>query len=286
MESKVLNTFSLNCKGQLKVFEGKVLMGILNLTPDSFYDGGNYNRIDLAFEHAVKMLSEGVDIIDVGGASSRPNAAKLEAQEEIDRVAPIIEKLSSNFPKLIISIDTYQAAVAEEAFIKGASIVNDVSGGDLDPNMFSLIAKLNCPYVLTHMKGNPSNMQIQPAYKDVLLEIAKDFSSKLLDLNALGVKDVILDPGFGFGKSLSHNYELLANLSYFKHLFHRPLLVGLSRKSMLYRALDITAKESLNATTAAHILALERGAQILRVHDVKAAKEAIRIFELTKNHSK
>ncbi|MCB9255830.1 MAG: dihydropteroate synthase [Chitinophagales bacterium] len=286
LESKVLNTFSLNCKGRLKVFEGAALMGILNLTPDSFFDGGNYNNLDLAFEHAVKMLSEGVDIIDVGGASSRPNAAKLGAQEEIDRVAPIIEKLNANFPELIISIDSYQAAVAEEAIRKGASIINDVSGGDLDEHMFALVAKLNCPYVLTHMKGDPSTMQLQPEYDDVLLEIAKDFSAKLLRLDALGVKDILLDPGFGFGKSLDHNYELLANLSYFKHLFHRPILVGLSRKSMLYKALDITPKESLNASTAAHIMALERGAQILRVHDVKAAKEALTIFQLTHRFSK
>ena len=279
-------SFSLNCKGNLQHFDHVVLMGILNTTPDSFYDGGRYNQLDLAVEHTAKMLAEGAHIIDVGGASSRPGAKILSIQEEIDRVLPVIEKLKHTFKNILISIDTYQSKVAEVALNAGAGIVNDISGGKMDESMFSLLAKEKCPYVLTHILGTPNNMQDHPKYEDVVLDVLKELSEKLLQLEKLGVNDIIIDPGFGFGKTQEQNFALLKNLRLFEKALGRPILAGLSRKSMLYKPLGIRPEDSLNATTAANMLALQNGAKILRVHDVKEAKEAVAVFQLYNEDSK
>lgn len=273
-------SFSLNCNGRLVHYDGVALMGILNTTPDSFFDGGKYNQLDLAVEHAANMLAAGADIIDVGGASSRPGASVLSPQEEIDRVVPVIEQLKRSFNDIVLSIDTYQSAVAQEALRAGASIVNDISGGKMDKGMFPLLAKEKCPYILTHILGDPTTMQKQPEYGDVVLDVLKELSEKVIQLEQLGVHDIIIDPGFGFGKTLEQNYALLRNLRLFEKALGRPVLAGLSRKSMLYKPLGLRPEDSLNATTAANILALQNGAKILRVHDVKEAKEALEIFEL------
>jgi dihydropteroate synthase len=273
-------SFSLNCKGRLFLFDDVVLMGILNATPDSFYDGGRYNQLNMAVEHTAKMLAEGAHIIDVGGASSRPGAAILSPQEEAARVVPLIEKLKHTFKDILISIDTYQSDVAKAALDAGASIVNDISGGKLDEKMFALVAQEKCPYVLTHIKGNPTNMQDQAVYEDVVLDVLKELSEKVAQLEQLGVNDIIIDPGFGFGKTIAQNYTLLRNLRLFEKALGKPILAGLSRKSMLYKPLGIQPEYSLNATTATNILALQNGARILRIHDVKEAKEAVAIFEL------
>lgn len=273
-------SFSLNCKGKLVKFDHIVLMGILNATPDSFYDGGRFNQLDHAVEHAAKMLAEGAHIIDVGGASSRPGAAILSPQEEMDRVLPLIEKLKQTFKDVLISIDTYQSKVAAAALSAGVCIVNDISGGSMDSNMFALVAKEKCPYVLTHIQGNPGDMQKAPSYDDVVLDVLKELSERIVQLEQMGVLDIIVDTGFGFGKTLEQNYALLRNLRLFEKSLGKPILAGLSRKSMLYKPLGIRPEDSLNATTAAHILALQNGAKILRVHDVKEAKEAVAVFEL------
>jgi len=276
--------FSLNCNGKFKEFQSVAVLGILNITPDSFFDGGKHNNLNFAIEHAAKMLAEGADIIDVGGASTRPNAEIVSPAEEIDRVVPVIEKLKSNFKEIIISIDTYYSEVAKAACNAGASIVNDISGGTIDATMFDFLAEHNnLPYVLSHIQGTPQNMQQNPQYEDVVLDVVKYLSIKINKLEALGVKDIIIDPGFGFGKTVEQNYSLLANIKLLEKALNKPVLVGVSRKSMLYKPLNITPKDSLNATTVAHVIALQNGAKLLRVHDVKAAKEAINIWELTNN---
>ena len=272
--------FSLNCKGHLLQYDDVVIMGILNTTPDSFYDGGRYNHLDLAIEHVAKMLAEGADIIDVGGASTRPGAEELSVQEEIDRVVPVIEKMSHTFKKLTISIDTYQSEVAKAALAAGAHIVNDISGGSMDEGMFDLVAQEKCPYILTHIQGTPKQMQENPVYSDVVLEVVQELSIKIKQLEQMGLVDIIVDPGFGFGKTVAQNYEILRNLSLFEKALSKPILAGVSRKSMLYKPLGIRPEDSLNATTAAHILAIQNGASLLRVHDVKAAKEAVEIWKL------
>ncbi|MCB9226439.1 MAG: dihydropteroate synthase [Chitinophagales bacterium] len=255
-------------------------MGILNITPDSFFDGGRHNSINNAVEHTAKMLAEGADIIDIGGASTRPNAQKVSEQEEADRVLPIIEKMVSTFPDIVISIDTYYSKVAEQAIESGASIVNDISGGTMDKKMFDFVAKNKLPYVLSHIQGTPTNMQENPQYNNVVLDVLKELSFKVKELEEKGANDIIVDLGFGFGKTVEHNYELLANLRLFKEALQKPLLVGVSRKSMLYKPLGITPQESLPATTAAHAIAIQNGADILRVHDVKATKQVMEVLKL------
>lgn len=251
-------------------------MGILNITPDSFYDGGKYkNEADILFQ-TEKMLTEGATFIDVGAYSSRPGATHISEKEELKRILPVIELLVKYFPEIIISVDTFRSEIAKKTIENGAAIINDISGGKMDEKMFQTVAKLQVPYILMHMLGTPQNMQQNPVYEDVTKDIIRFFSEQIFKLHQLKMNDIIIDMGFGFGKTLQHNYEILSNLALFKNL-DAPILIGISRKSMLYKPLDITANEALNATTAANTIALLNGANILRVHDVKEAVEAIKI---------
>lgn len=272
---------TINCKGNLiDVAEPKV-MGILNITPDSFFDGGKYkNEADILFQ-TEKMLHEGATFIDVGAYSSRPGAAHISEKEELIRILPVINLLVKYFPEIIISVDTFRSEIAKETIQNGAAIINDISGGKMDENMFQTVADLQVPYILMHMLGTPQNMQQNPVYEDVTKDIIRFFSEQIFKLHQLKVNDIIIDMGFGFGKTVTHNYEILKNLSLFKNL-DAPILVGISRKSMLYKPLDITANEALNATTAANTIALLNGATVLRVHDVKEAVEAIKIVKQLK----
>jgi dihydropteroate synthase len=270
---------TINCKGQLLSLHEPVVMGILNLTPDSFYDGGKYTDMAAIADQAGVMLSEGAAIIDVGGMSSRPGAAIISAEEEKSRVLPAIECLAATYPGIIMSIDTVHAAVAEAAVAAGASIVNDISAGRIDPAMYATVARLGVPYILMHMRGQPETMQLATDYDDVVLEVLDFMIAEVGKLAALGVRDIMLDPGFGFGKTVEQNYRLLRQLNVFATLPY-PVLAGLSRKSMIYKPLGINPKEALNGTTALHIAALSGGARLLRVHDVREAKETIRLWQL------
>lgn len=252
-------------------------MGILNLTPDSFYDAGVYKNTTAILNKVGIMLQEGATIIDIGAYSSRPNAQHISLKEEQKRLIPTLKSIVKEYPKARISIDTFRSEIAKNSIQEGAHIINDISGGNMDANMFKTIAELQVPYILMHMQGIPQTMQNAPNYKNVTSEVRLFFYNKLKELEKIGVQDVILDVGFGFGKSLEQNYQLLHHLSDFKEL-NKPLLVGLSRKSMLYKALDTTPKEALNATTIAHTIALLNGASILRVHDVKEAVEVLTII--------
>ena len=277
------NEFTLNCKGKILDLSTPVVMGILNLTPDSFHDGGRYNTKEKAQERTEQMLNEGAAIIDIGAASSRPGAREIDEQEEFDRIAPILEHLIEVFPESIYSVDTYRSEVADKAIKMGASIINDISGGSWDEGLLDVIAYHQVPYVLMHSGGKPIDMQVNPVYDHVVTEIGYFFSEKVIEIKEKGIHDIILDPGFGFGKTIDHNYELLNHLDHFK-MFECPILAGISRKSMIYKHLSIESDESLNGTTALNMLALERGAKILRVHDVKEAKECIDLF--TKVHER
>ncbi len=269
---------SINCGNKLISLEYPIAMGILNTTPDSFYDGGKFNE-ELAFiKRFEQMLDEGAMIIDIGGASSRPGAKALTTEDEISRTIPFIKSAIKKFPDAVISIDTYNSAVAKEAVYAGASIINDISGGRLDNNMFDTVAELKVPYILMHMKGSPENMKDLATYENLMIEIYQYFQSKIIALQNLGVKDIILDPGFGFAKNIEQNFVLLKNLNIFKNL-HLPILAGLSRKSMIYKSLGITAEESLNGTTALNMISLMNGASILRVHDVKEAVQTIQLYK-------
>ncbi|MDA9563696.1 dihydropteroate synthase [Flavobacteriales bacterium] len=252
-------------------------MGILNVTPDSFYDGGKFNASDLALKRAENILRDGGKIIDIGGYSSRPGADNVAEQDELKRVIPVIENIRQRFPSAFISVDTFRSNVAKEAVAAGAHIINDISGGDGDVNMFTTIAKLNVPYIMMHMQGTPQNMQINPTYTNVTNDIISYFEKKIDKLTSLGATDILLDPGFGFGKTIEHNYTLLKRLSEFCKL-NRPLLIGISRKSMIYKKLGITAEESLAGTIALNAIALEKGASILRVHDVKEAVDLVTLL--------
>jgi dihydropteroate synthase len=257
-------------------------MGILNCTPDSFFDGGKYHNSTAIVNQVEKMLCEGATFIDVGAYSSRPGAKHISEEEELDRILPVIKLLISEFSSVLISVDTFRSNVAEQCIHHGACIVNDISAGEMDANMFSTVAKLQVPYVMMHMKGTPQNMQQNPTYENVVTDLLYYFSKKIAELHKLGVNDIITDVGFGFGKTTEHNYQLLKHLELFKNL-ETPLLAGLSRKGMLYKPLNITANAALNATTAANTVALLNGASILRVHDVKEAVEAVKIVSLLNN---
>ena len=252
------------------------IMGVLNLTPDSFYDGGRYKNTKDILKRVEMMLLEGASIIDIGGYSSRPNAVNISEAEEQKRVLPIVDLIVKDYPEALLSVDTFRSGIAKKVVDSGAHIINDISGGVMDEHMFQTIAELQVPYILMHMQGKPQNMQNNPTYKNVTQEVKHFFEEKLLQLRKLGVEDVVLDVGFGFGKTLEQNYELLRNLNVFKDL-NKPILVGVSRKSMLYKLLETTPDNALNATSIAHTIALLNGADILRVHDVKEAAEVVKI---------
>ena len=258
-------------------------MGILNVTPDSFFDGGKYVEESHWLEQTKKMVDEGADIIDIGACSTRPGSPQPSVTEESERLIKVVKSVRKAHPQTLISVDTYRAIVAELAVGCGANIINDISGGTLDPMMFETVAKLNVPYVLMHIQGNPQTMQKNPVYTDVVAEVTAFFEENLKKLNALGVKQVILDPGFGFGKTVDHNYELLKNLQKFQD-FKLPILAGLSRKSMINKLLNISSKDSLNGTSILNTIAVQNGAKILRVHDVKEAKEVIKICQHLKQN--
>jgi dihydropteroate synthase len=267
---------TINCKGTLVDLSSPKVMGILNITPDSFFDGGKYKNEVAILNQVEKMLLDGATFIDVGAYSSRPGAKHISEEEELLRILPVINLLVKNFPEIIISVDTFRSKIAQETITSGAAIVNDISGGKMDEKMFETVAKLQVPYILMHMLGTPQNMQKKPVYKDITKEIISFFATQIHKLHQLKLNDIIIDVGFGFGKTNIHNFEILKNLSLFKSL-DAPILVGVSRKSMLYKTLDITAQEALNATTSANTIALLNGANILRVHDVKEAVEAVKI---------
>ncbi len=269
---------TINCRGKLLPLHPPVVMGILNVTPDSFYDGGRYLSDQAVLSQVETMLKEGASIIDVGGMSSRPGAGIISTEEELQRVLPVLESILSHFPEAVVSVDTVRSAVAEAAIQTGAHLINDISAGRIDPQMYSTVARLNVPYILMHMQGLPGTMQQAPQYQqEVTLEILDFFIDEVAKLRALGVRDIILDPGFGFGKTLDHNYQLLKNLHAFQ-VMDLPVLAGLSRKSMIYKLLSVTPEEALNGTTALHMVALQQGAVILRAHDVKEAVEVVRCW--------
>ena len=258
------------------------VMGILNLTPDSFYDGNRYLPEKAMLKRVEQMLDEGADIIDIGAFSSRPGADFVSYEMERSRLIPNLQQIVRHFPGTVISIDTYRHKIAQEAIDKGASIINDISGGDLDEKMFETLAKLQVPYIMMHMQGTPENMQNNPEYNDVVQDIIEIFQSKIEKLKELNFDKIILDPGFGFGKTLEQNYEILGRLNEFNSL-RLPVLVGISRKSMLYKLLDGKPEDMLNATSVANTIALMKGAKILRVHDVKPAVEAVKIINMLQN---
>lgn len=269
--------FSLNCKGKLLVIDKPLVMGIINITPDSFYEGSRLQTNESVLAQATKMIHDGADIIDVGGQSTRPGSERISVKEELQRVLPAIEIILKNFPEIIISVDTYQSAVAKDSVNAGASIVNDISAGNLDKDMISAVAGLQVPYICMHMKGTPQYMQQHPTYENVTREVLDFFILKTVECRRAGINDVIIDPGFGFGKTISHNFTLLKELSAFKML-DKPIMAGLSRKSTIYKTLGVTAEEALNGTTVLNTLALQNGANILRVHDVKEAKEVVTLL--------
>lgn len=255
------------------------IMGILNLTPDSFYDGGQHNTKQGALKKVAQFIEEGVDCIDLGAYSSRPGAVHISEEEEEKRLLPVLKEIVKNFPSLKISVDTFRSSIAKISVLEGAGIINDISGGTLDEHMFTTIAQLKVPYVLMHMKGTPQTMQHHLSQGNVILDIQNYFTKKLHELSNIGVNDVILDVGFGFGKTVEQNYQLLSHLSQFHH-FKKPLLVGISRKSMLYKPLQITPEEALVPSMVAHTLALQQGIHYIRTHDVKATRQTIEIHHM------
>jgi dihydropteroate synthase len=264
----------LFCRDRSLDLSGPVIMGILNLTPDSFYDGGKYISIENALLHAEGMVAEGAKIIDIGAVSTRPGSNQVSQEEEWRRMEAIIPLLKENFPETILSIDTYRSEIAKKAIHAGAHIINDISGGTMDEKMFEVVAELNVPYVLMHIKGTPETMQKNPEYENVVEEVKQFFEERIKKLHALGVKQIILDPGFGFGKTLEHNYQLLNSLDVFVAMGY-PVLAGLSRKSMITKLFGGEKQEALTGTIEVNKIALQKGAKILRVHDVKEAVELI-----------
>ncbi len=273
-----MNPFTLNINGRLVEYNRPAVMGIINATPDSFYSGSRTADSRAVAERARMMLDQGVDMLDLGAYSSRPGAADVSAADEGDRLHMALEAIRSVSADVPVSVDTFRADVAEKAVTEwGADIINDISGGTLDPDMFETVARLHVPYILMHMRGTPADMQQHCSYADVTADVAADLSAKLHRLSVLGVNDVIIDPGFGFSKTLEQNYRMLRELDTFG-LLGRPVLAGVSRKSMITRLLGIDSEDALNGTTAVNTLALDRGASILRVHDVQAARQAVEIY--------
>jgi dihydropteroate synthase len=275
---RFFTNMTINCKGQLLDLSIPKVMGIINVTPDSFFDGGKLTNTDLVLQHAERMLNEGADILDIGGMSSRPGAEIISAEEELKRVIAPLKSLVEHFPKAIISVDTIHAKVAEESLGIGAHIINDISAGRFDEGMLGVVSKHRAPFIIMHMKGLPSDMQREPHYENVTTEVMDFFAERIEACSKAGINDTILDPGFGFGKSIAHNYTLLRNLSYFAQL-NLPLVAGVSRKGMICKVLGVNPEDALNGTTIVNTIALMRGAHILRVHDVKEAKEAIKVVQ-------
>ncbi|MEZ0181367.1 dihydropteroate synthase [Flavobacterium oncorhynchi] len=268
---------TINCKGELIDLTIPKVMGILNVTPNSFFDGGKYKNEDDIISQVGKMLSEGATFIDIGAYSSKPSAEFVSEQEEIDRIVPAIELILKHFPQSLLSIDTFRAEVAKASIESGAAIINDIAAGELDNKMFDVIAKYNVPYIMMHMRGNPQTMQSLTQYDDIVKEMLFYFSEKVQKARSLGINDLILDPGFGFAKTTDQNYEVMQKMELF-NLLELPVLAGISRKSMIYKTLDIAPQEALNGTTFLNTIALTKGAKILRVHDVKEAVECVTLF--------
>jgi dihydropteroate synthase len=268
---------TINCKGQLIDLSTPKVMGILNITPNSFFDGGKYKNENELLERVRKMLSEGADFMDVGAYSSKPNAEFVSEEEEIARIIPVVNLLQKHFPEIILSIDTFRAGVAKACIENGAAIINDISAGLLDDKMLETIAKFQVPYIMMHMKGTPQTMQTLTQYDDIIKEMLFYFSERIAVARTHGINDIIIDPGFGFAKTLEQNFEVMKKMELFQML-ELPLLIGISRKSMIYKTLETNADLALNGTTVLNTVSLIKGAKILRVHDVKEAVECIRIF--------
>ncbi len=273
---------TLKIRGNLISLSNPLVMGILNLTDDSFYDGGQYNDFDRAIIRAEQIVEQGADIIDIGACSTRPGAILVEKQQEIARLVPVIKQVRKRWPNIPISVDTVWSEVVEASLDAGADIVNDISGGQFDEKLFATVAKTHCPYILMHTNTTPDKMQKEIHYNNLFLQMCEYFAQKIEKLNALGVDDIILDLGFGFGKTIDNNYELLRRQKEFS-LFRLPILTGISRKSMIYKPLNLTPKDVLNQTLFLTALALENGASILRVHDVKQTKDCLKLYCLYKN---
>ncbi|MFC7773447.1 dihydropteroate synthase [Flavobacterium sp. GCM10027622] len=268
---------TINCKGNLIDLTTPKVMGILNVTPDSFYDGGRFSSDAVLLQQVEKMLVEGADFIDVGGQTTKPSADLITAEEELKRVVPVVDLILKNFPETLLSIDTFHAKVAEETITAGAALINDVSAGNLDEKMLETVAKLQVPYIMMHMRGTPQTMQQLTDYNDLVKEILFYFSEKITQARRLGINDLIVDPGFGFAKTVVQNFELFSKLELFQML-ELPVLVGISRKSMIYKTLETTPENALNGTTILNTLALQKGANIIRVHDVKEAVECVKLM--------
>lgn len=273
--------YTLNCKGRLLVLDKPAVMGILNITPDSFYSGSRFDQHEV-LQKAEQMINEGAAILDIGGQSTRPGSDRLTADEELKRVLPAIEAIKKEFPSVFLSIDTYHAKVAAETVAAGIDMVNDISAGELDAAMLSTVASLKVPFIAMHMQGTPDTMQQNPTYENITREVVDYFIQKTAACKAAGIVDLILDPGFGFGKTINHNFQLLKSMEALQ-IFHVPILAGLSRKSTVWKTLKITPEEALNGTTVLNTIALTKGAAILRVHDVKEAVETITLFEAYRN---
>lgn len=269
---------TINCNGKLISLDQPKVMGILNVTPDSFFDGGKYKDDSSILSQVEKMINEGATFIDIGAYSTRPGGLEIDNTTELNRITPIVKLILKEFPNTILSIDTFRSSVAKECIQLGAAIINDISAGLQDKQMLNTVAKMNVPYIMMHMKGTPQNMQQKTDYDDMLKEILLFFSERLSLAKSLGIKDIIIDPGFGFAKNVDQNYELLRQLQMMNFIEH-PLLVGISRKSMIYKTLNTTAEQALNGTTALHMVCLQKGAKILRVHDVKEAMECVKLHD-------
>jgi dihydropteroate synthase len=275
---------SIQLKGKLMTFETPKIMAILNVTPDSFFDGGRYKSTEAFEQRIAQIIAEGADIIDIGGQSTRPGALPITTQEELDRVMPVIDYISKTYPDTILSIDTYRAEVAQKAIEAGAALVNDISAGNLDTDMIPTVALLNVPFIAMHSKGDSQTMQLLNQYEDLTKDLIQFFAHKIEQLQKANITDIVIDPGFGFAKNLEQNYALLQNIEYLQ-LLEKPVLVGISRKSMIYKALEINPSDALNGTTVLNTWAILKGANILRVHDVREAKQVIRLCEkLQKNN--
>ncbi len=279
IEGKAL---SLNCKGNVIDFSQPKVMGILNLTPDSFFDGGKYLDEGVILKRVEQMLQQGATFVDVGSYSSRPDAPEVSEEEELNRLIEPLEKIIENFPEAIISIDTYRSKVASECLERGAALINDISGGAIEPEMLDVVAKYQVPYIMMHMRGTPQNMMSKTEYVNVTYDVMKSLSEKVLQAKMKKINDIIIDPGFGFAKTLEQNYEMLKHLDLFQS-FDLPILVGISRKSMIHKLLKVKPSESLNGTTVLNTIAIMKGAHIIRVHDVKEAMECVRLLTQLNN---